>query len=146
MTVAFSILALVILTACLAVLHSVTRDSVAAGTLRIEYSGGSVDILLSSIESTHVCGTIVDGKGEKSLVDAEGILLVDLLDEAGVTALSQVIVCADDEYSATVTAQEIYDSNRIYLLLHDDEPPQLLVFGDSNSKRNVTSVVRLIVS
>lgn len=142
----FLVSALFLLTFCLAVLHFLTRTPAEAGVLRIEYNGTVTTVPLDSIDIAPVHGTVVDGKGEEHIIDAQGVLLSDLLDSLNITAADQLTVFADDEYSATVTAQELYTPQRVYLLMTEEDRPQLIVFGDPNSKRNVSGVVRLIVS
>lgn len=141
-----SISILVLFTVCLAILHSVTREPVTPGTIQIVCGDQTMEISLDSIERSAVHGSVVDGKGEEHTVDADGVLLADFLENVGITAVSQVTVFADDEYSATVSADELYEEDRVYLLLRDGDRPQIIVFRDSNSKRNVRSVVRLVVS
>ena len=53
-------------------------------------------------------------------------------------------VVSDDSYTADLTAEEVAESGKAYLLL---EQPylRLVVFGDQNSKRRVSNVVQIIV-
>jgi len=67
------------------------------------------------------------------------------LAQAGIDEYAQVTAVADDGYSAVVTREEIEEFDKVFLLLEEGEQPQLLVFGDANSKRNVSGVIRLIV-
>lgn len=139
------IAALVIITAVIAAVHLSTRSTPPDGTLRIETGGQTTDFPLDKLELTSVQGVVVNGKGEEKAIDSQGELLSGVLGKAGVTEYTQVNVVADDEYSITVTAEEITEPNRVYLLLEDGKEPQLLVFGDPNSKRNVSNVIRLVV-
>ena len=70
--------------------------------------------------------------------------MCDLLSQTGITDYQKVLVVADDAYSAEVTAEEIAAPGQVYLMRQEDGI-RLVVFGDSNSKRNVTNVVRLEV-
>lgn len=137
--------ALILVTAVAAVWHLATRQTSAAGTLRIEAGGQVTELPLSKLPLTAVKGTVVNGKGEEKTIDAPGTSLADALAQADVTRCTQVTVVADDEYSATVTAEEIAQPDKVYLLMQEGERPQLLVFGDANSKRNVSDVIRLVV-
>ncbi len=137
--------ALILVTAVAAVWHLTTRQTAAAGTLRIEAGGQVTELPLSKLPLTAVKGTVVNGKGEEKTIDALGTSLADVLAQADVTGYAQVTVVADDEYSATVTAEEIAQPDKVYLLMENGERPQLLVFGDANSKRNVSDVIRLVV-
>lgn len=136
---------LVIITAVIAAVHLSTRPVPPGGTLRIEAGGQTTDFPLGKLELTPVQGTIVNGKGEEKSIDSQGELLSGVLEKAGITEYTQVNVVADDEYSVTVTAEEIAEADRVYLLLEDGDELRLLVFGDSNSKRNVSNVIRLVV-
>ncbi len=137
--------ALILVTAVAAVWHLTTRQTAAAGTLRIEAGGQVTELPLSKLPLTAVKGTVVNGKWEEKAIDALGTSLADVLAQADVTGYTQVTVVADDEYSATVTAEEIAQPDKVYLLMENGERPQLLVFGDANSKRNVSDVIRLVV-
>lgn len=139
------IAALVIITAAVATVHLSTRSTPRDGALRIEADGQVTDLALSKLELTLVQGTVVNGKGEVKAIDSQGELLSSVLEKAGITEYSQVGVVADDEYSVTVTASEIAEADRVYLLMENGEKLQLTVFGDPNSKRNVSNVIRLVV-
>lgn len=139
------ITALFVLTAVIAVVHLSTRTAPPGGTLRIEIGNQVTDLDLNKLELTPVQGTVVNGKGDEKTIDAQGELLSSVLEKAGITDYTQVGVVADDEYSVTVTAGEIAEADCVYLLMEDGERPQLLVFGDPNSKRNVSNVIRLVV-
>lgn len=140
-----SIAILVIITAVIAAVHLTTRQTPPDGALRIEAGGQTTDFALSTLELAPVQGTVVNGKGEEKSIDSKGELLSSVLEKAGITEYTQVSVVADDEYSVTVTAEEIAEADRVYLLLEDGKELQLLVFGDPNSKRNVSNVIRLEV-
>ncbi len=64
---------------------------------------------------------------------------------AGVGEHMRAYMVADDEYRAEVSAQEIAEENRVYLMIGDEPYASALVFGDQNSKRNVSGVIRLVV-
>lgn len=140
------VIALAAATVLAAVLHLNTRVSVPEGVLLVETADRTEEIVWGSLKLTAVRGTLVNGKGEERAVDAQGILLRDVLAHAGVTTQMEVTVIAEDEYSASVTEEEVGADDQVYLAVMDDGGVQLVVFGDSNSKRNVTGVVRLVVS
>ena len=140
------IIALVAVTALAAVIHLTTRVSAPEGVLLVETAGQTKEVAWDKLELTAVQGTLVNGKGEERTVDAQGILLQDVLEYAGVSVETEVTVIAQDEYSASVTAEEIGADGQVYLAATEDGGIQMVVFGDSNSKRNVTDVARLVVS
>lgn len=139
------VIVLVLLTAAVAVVHLAARTAVPEGALRVEYGDRALELPLEQLELTAVHGTVVNGKGEARTVDAQGILLSQVLREAGIAEFSEVTVTADDEYSAAVTAEEIAAPDKVYLIRQDEGGMQLIVFGDGNSKRNVSGAVRLSV-
>ena len=140
------ILILVLVTAAVAAFYLTTRTAVPEGVLRVEFADGkAAELSLEKLEMVSIQGTVVNGKGDERVINAQGILLSDVLREAGVTEYSMVTVTADDEYSARVTAAEITEPGKVYLTRQEEGSMQLIVFGDENSKRNVTNVVRLSV-
>lgn len=141
-----AILILVLVTATAAAFYLTTRTAVPEGALRVEFADGkAAELSLEELELVSVQGTVVNGKGEERTINAQGILLSDVLREAGVTEYSMVTVTADDEYSARVMAEEIAEPGKVYLIRQEEGSMQLIVFGDENSKRNVSNVVRLSV-
>lgn len=140
------VVALVAITVLVAVIHLNTRVSAPEGVLLVETAGHTEEIVWNSMELTAVQGTLINGKGEEHSVDAQGVLLRDVLAYAGVSVETEVTVIAEDEYSASVTAEEIGSDGQVYLTVAEAGGIQMVVFGDSNSKRNVSGVVRLVVS
>jgi hypothetical protein len=61
-------------------------------------------------------------------------------------AVQNVEALADDEYSAQLTGDEIREPAKVYLAKEEDGSMKLIVFGDSNMKRNVRNIVKLVVS
>lgn len=137
---------LLLATAGAALLHLATRTEVSEGVLLVEKDGIKIKIKTAELTTKPVAGTIVNGKGEEIAIDSPGILLSKLLADAGIAVSGQVVIVADDEYSATVTAAELSEADRVFLLIREGERPQLVVFGDPNSKRNVSGVIRLVVT
>ena len=127
---------LVLLTAVFAVVHFSTREAVPQGAVKVCQNGKERCVSLDKLELMRVTGTIVNGKGETRDVDADGLPLSQLAQGA----FSGVTVTADDEYAATVSAEEI---DNAFLIRNDDGSAQLIVFGDSNSKRAVRNVARI---
>lgn len=94
-------------------------------------------------------GELVNGKGEVTASDYEGIELVELLAANGIKFddNSEIVVTAEDNYSATLTGAEVLTGQRVYVALSANgemvegleggQGAQLIVFGDPNSKRAV---------
>lgn len=137
--------ALVLLTAVAAAIHLSGRTAPAEGALRVEKDGKAVELSIAGLELEDVQGSVVNGKGETRVIDGQGLLLSAALDAAGVQAASHVTVTADDEYSVVVTAEELSAPDMVYLIQQEDGKMQMVVFGDANSKRNVSNVARLTV-
>lgn len=97
-------------------------------------------------------GELVNGKGETSTHDYEGTELVVFLIKYGfpIDENSEIIVTAEDNYSATLKGSEVLEGKKIYIALSADgealegleggQGAQLIVFGDPNSKRAVRCV------
>lgn len=143
--VKIAIFAMVLITAIVAIFYLTTRPAAPEGTLRIENGSQVIELPLERLEFITVRGTVVNGKGEERTVDAQGVLLSQILREAGIPEFTEVTVTADDAYNAVVTAEEIAEPNRVYLIRQDEGGLRLVVFGDSNSKRSVSGVVSLSV-
>lgn len=140
------VLILILVTAAAAAFHLTTRAAVPEGVLCVELAGGQTkELSLEKLKLVSVQGTVVNGKGEECAVDTQGLLLAEVLQEAGVTEYAVVTATADDEYSAQVTAEEIAESGKVYLIRQEEGGMQMIVFGDENSKRKVSDVVRLSV-
>jgi len=142
----YLLLALVLLTAAVAAIHLSTRVTVPEKTLLVEFQGKSTIVDISALPLQDVQGSLVNGKGETREISAKGCLLSAILEEAldHPENAVKVTITAADEFSAEVSAEEWSLPDRVYLLLEENEL-QLVVFGDSNSKRNVKNVERLLV-
>lgn len=138
------ILVLVMITGIAAWFHLTSREEVAAGTLQITVNGNTQTIELAALDYAPVSGVRVNGKGETISVEGRGILVKDLLASTKIASCSKVTVVSDDSYTAELTAEEVAEDGKAWLLL---EQPylRLVVFGDQNSKRSVSNVVQIIV-
>lgn len=138
---------LLLVTAVFALLHLSTRDQIPEGALLVSGEGKEQYVDLSKLRLVPVSGIVVNGKGEKKTVEGRGISIADLLTAAGFdpAAVELVTVVSEDEYSAEISGEEIVEGGKIYLLIEDGSA-RLVVFGDSNSKRNVKNVVKLYAS
>lgn len=138
------ILVLVMITGIAAWFHLTSREEAAEGTLQITVSGNTQTIELAALDYAPVSGVRVNGKGETISVEGRGILVKDLLASTKIASYSKVTVVSDDSYTAELTAEEVAEDGKAWLLL---EQPylRLVVFGDQNSKRSVSNVVQIIV-
>ncbi|MBQ9047018.1 MAG: hypothetical protein IJ120_03860 [Solobacterium sp.] len=131
------------LTACLTLLHLNSRKPAAENGITVCYNSKESIVDIRKLNLTEVSGTAVNGKGEEKTISGKGILLKDVLTYAGAETYEQAVVTADDEFSATVTAEEI-NGDTVYLISEEEEV-QMVVFGDSDSKRRVKKVIRIEV-
>lgn len=114
------------------------RDKTPENGIKLIKDGKEKVVDVSELKLSAFSETVVNGKGEKKDVKGDGIKLADFIDAKD---YSEVIVTADDEYSATVSKDEIGSA----VLIIDEGKATLYVFGDENSKRNVKNVVKVEV-
>lgn len=143
--IAAIIAVLLVLTAVLAIVHFTGRTQVPEGALLVSCGEEKAYVDLKSLETVPVQGTVVNGKGEKSEVDTQGVPVADVLAEAGFDPADagSVKVTAADEFSAELSGGEVNEDGKAYLVSEDDGSMRLVVFGDSNAKRNVRDVAIL---
>lgn len=134
---------LIVLTTALAIVHFNSREQVPEGALLVSCGDSKEYVDLKSLDTVPVQGSIVNGKGEESIINTQGVMLADVINEAGFDPdnAAAVKVTADDEFSAELTGDEVNEAGKAYLINDDDGSMRLVVFGDSNSKRNVRNVV-----
>lgn len=136
-------LLLLTLTAGLALLHSAARPEVPEGAVLVQTSAGDSCLMLDELPTAPVTGEIINGRGECKPIDGEGIALKDVLLAAGAADPGQVTAVAEDEYRAVIQGDEL-DGGQVYLMIEGSES-RLVVFGDPDSKRSVSRLVRLVV-
>lgn len=143
-----AIAALIALTAVFAIIHSAARTEVPDGALLVSCGGEKKYVDLASLDTVSVRGSVVNGKGEKSDVNTQGVPLADVIENAGFDPNGAVTVkvTADDEFSAELSGDELNEDGKAYLVSEDDGSMRLVVFGDSNAKRNVRNVVSVEVT
>ena len=136
---------LIVLTAILAVIHLSRREEVPENTLQISVKGESITVDIEKLEYEQVIGVRVNGKGEEIPIDAPGISVNELLTQEKISDYSKVSVVEDDSYSAELTAEEVREDGKAFLLNEEEGSLRLVVLGDENSKRSVSNVVQIIV-
>lgn len=143
-----AIAALIALTAVFATIHSAARTEVPDGALLVSCGGEKKYVDLASLDTVSVRGSVVNGKGEKSDVNTQGVPLADVIENAGFDPNGAVTVkvTADDEFSAELSGDELNEDGKAYLVSEDDGSMRLVVFGDSNAGRNVRNVVSVEIT
>jgi len=136
---------LAVLTVAVAVIHLNTRDAVAEGTLRLVVGENEITLDISEFAYEQVTGVRVNGKGEEIPVEGFGIAVKDVLTQAQIAEYGHVKVISDDSYQAEISADEVEDGTKAFLILDDENKLRLVVFGDTNSKRSVSNVVQIVV-
>ena len=130
------IIVLCAISACTFWWYLSSRSETKEAALTVVSGGSEKEVDVDGLSLTHFSGTVVNGKGEKKDIEAEGVKLSDVIDAAD---YSEVTVTADDSYSASVKKEELENA---WLEVNKGEVT-LYVFGDENSKRNVRNVVRI---
>ena len=143
-----AIAALIALTAVFAIIHSAARTEVPDGALLVSCGGEKNYVDLASLDTVSVRGSVVNGKGEKSDVNTQGVPLADVIENAGFDPNGAVTVkvTADDEFSAELSGDELNEDGKAYLVSEEDGSMRLVVFGDSNAGRNVRNVVSVEIT
>lgn len=118
------------------------------GALLVSCGGEKKYVDLASLDTVSVRGIVVNGKGEKSDVNTQGVPLADVIENAGFDPNGAVTVkvTADDEFSAELSGDELNEDGKAYLVSEDDGSMRLVVFGDSNAGRNVRNVVSVEIT
>lgn len=117
-----------------------------------------VEMSLDDLTTTDFSGTLVNGKGETFEHDFNGILLRDAFEKNGfvVEETSEITVTSADNYSATISGDEILNNDKVYIATVCDgekvegidegtDGAELVVFGDKNSKRCVRYLMKVEV-
>ena len=138
---------LLCLTAVLAVVHLATRDKVPEGSLLVQFDGRESYVRIDALDIVQIEGAVVNAKGDAQEIHQPGVRVADVLKEAGIDsgAIHSVTAVADDAFSAELQAEEIMAPDVAYLAREADGSMKLIVFGDTNLKRNVRNVVKLVV-
>lgn len=136
------IAALLAITALAAAWHLNTRTETESGALTVAYSDSTIILHINNLPMTDIRGEIVNGIGETRVIVAKGITLADVLKTVSIQSFECIAVTASDEYSAELFPTDLPNAN---FILQEDGSLQLIVFGDPNSKRNVSNAVRMEV-
>ncbi|WP_026666235.1 hypothetical protein [Butyrivibrio sp. FC2001] len=143
------VVALLLITAVITVIYLPKRTAAQAGTLIITYDGKNISVDPFNAPAVDVQGTTLNGKGEEKQISETGVTVLSVLGLADISAedFTTAKVVASDEYSAEISATEISTDGVAYLVSAADDNGatkiKLIVFGDSNSKRQIKDVVRI---
>ena len=136
---------LILLTVAAAVIHLNTREVVAEGSLLLIAGDKEITLDLSEFAYEQVTGVRVNGKGEEIPVEGFGVAVKEVLAQAKVAEYERIKVISDDAYQAEISAEEVEDGTKAFLILDEEKKLRLVVFGDTNSKRSVSNVAQIVV-
>ncbi len=136
---------LILLTVAAAVIHLNTREVVAEGSLLLIAGDKEITLDLSEFAYEQVTGVRVNGKGEEIPVEGFGVSVKEVLAQAKVAEYERIKVISDDSYQAEISAEEVEDGTKAFLILDEEKKLRLVVFGDTNSKRSVSNVAQIVV-
>lgn len=135
---------LLVLTGLFGFLYLNSREDIPENSISMVYKDKTYLVDIDKLEYEQIIGIRVNGKGEEIKIDADGIELKDLFVDEEITGYSIVTLEADDSYSANVSSKEVNESNKV-CLLKEENTLRLVVFGDKNSKRSVSNIVKIII-
>jgi len=139
-----------LVTAILIVLHLIYDEVNIGNAVTLEYGEKQVIVPLKKLNEQEFTGTLTNAKGEKTESTFNGVELRVLLEteEFDLSKVKYAKVIAQDQYSAEVLADEIREPGKVFIatkrngetlpgLQSGTEGAQLIIFGDSDSKRCV---------
>lgn len=136
---------LVLLTAIFAVIHLTTRPQEQEGAVQVVHQGKTTVIRVEDLKPVaQVDGTVTNNAGEEKQISGPGIMVSDVLKLAGISPQGEVKVTSADEYTVSLTSEELAEEGKAWLMIEEDSL-RLIVFGDQGAKRNVKNVARLTV-
>ena len=147
-TLAAIIIVLAVIAAVLGIYNRSASGTAKEG-LTVTAGGKETVIAWEEIGSAAFEGDLVNGKGESKHHSYEGAELAALLQQAKieVTENSKITAASEDNYSAELSGAEVLEPGKVWVALTADgealegieggQGAQLIVFGDSNSKRAV---------
>lgn len=139
------LLVCMVLVGLFAVIHNSTRVKVPENSIAVVVGEAVEYIDIDKLELTKVSGQTFNKKGETKDISGQGILLRDVLSKIELSDCKNILVSADDEYSAELDIKEVMEDDTAYLIIDDNEA-RLYVFDNTNSRRNVSNVVKITVN
>ncbi len=154
------ILTVLILVAAVVIVGLQVRNSMLkkekADAIILKANGREVVVPITSLNQEDFSGETINGKGEHFTHNYRGVALKTLLEKNKISLdnISSVTAFAADQFSAVYTGDEVREGQRVYLAVQMDgvtiegiekgKPGvQVIVFGDSNSKRLVRNLQTL---
>lgn len=131
------------LTVCLACIYLQNLPARQHGNVEIKTVEKSITAELNCIPTQLVEGSIVNGKGEKIRIQGQGIPVSEFFREVGIETFDRIKVTANDAYSAELKQEEA-EKDACFMI--SDGELELVVFSDTNRKRNVANIVLIEVS
>lgn len=147
-TMKILIIALLLVTVIAAGAYLALRAQIPEDAIVLEYGSTTYIVDLQGIKMTEIHGERMNGKGEIKPVDGMGFHLQDLVawTLGKDFTCDTVTITASDGVSAEITADELNEEGKVVLLWNEEDGRlQLIVFGDSDSKRSVKQVERIEV-
>lgn len=147
-TMKILMLALLLVTVIAAGAYLALRAQIPKDAIVLEYGSTTYIVDLQGIKMTEIHGERINGKGETKPVDGMGFHLQDLVawTLGKDFTCDTVTITASDGVSAEITADELAEEGKVVLLWNEEDGRlQLIVFGDSDSKRSVKQVERIEV-
>lgn len=139
---------LLVVTGIVAALHLGNQEEVAC--MVILQGDKEIPVSFEDLGQDAFSGELIDGKGTVTFHEYTGILLRTLLETKGIDLIGagKLTVTSADNFSAEFTAEEILQTDNVYLAVTADGTPiegidpgtdgvQVIVFADPNSRRCV---------
>ena len=91
---------------------------------------------LSELEPVPVQGTTLDASGKQVKVDAQGVLVSNVLLAAGIESswIGEISVEGRDKSTVELTGSELNMANKAYLTLQEDGSWDLVVLGEDDGR------------
>lgn len=105
----------------------------AKGSVKVRQGNAlSKTVDLTVLTTEPVKGTVTDHDGKQTEIDAEGVLVSDVLLAGGIESswIGDVSVQSRDKTSVEVTGSELNMANKVYLTAQEDGTWDLVVLGD----------------
>lgn len=147
---------LLAVTGIIAAVHLANQDEIECMVILQGEQESSVSF--KDLKQGSFSGELTDGKGDVTFHEYTGVLLGELLKRKGIDLerITEVTVTSADNYSVTLTVDEIRQTDKVYVAITADgaklegidpgsDGVQLIVFGDPNSRRCVRFAQKITV-